>query len=292
MAAAATAKTWRATLNNFTETELDNIRHWDCSRMVVAKEIGESGTPHLQIFVTFGRTYRLSALKKLLPRAHWEQSMTADWNYEHKGDSEIVHRVDNRKTGKRTDLEKAYEYAHAKRTMREYVVEQKPGLQAIKHYRELYCILEGPRPVGPVDVRWYYGPTGSGKTRSAYDEFPGLYPCATYKWWDGYVDQETILIDDFRPEWCRWEQLLQLLDIYPIRIEFKGGSKWAQWKRIIITAPVRPETMFSGKVAEDLGQLLRRITDIRRFRIGGEGGPGGEGDMQFVQSSFDIVGSN
>lgn len=267
MADSQSHKTWRATLNNPTELEISNLKLWDVRRCVCTREMGEEGTPHLQLYVTFTRSYRLSALKKLLSRAHWEPSITTDWNYELKGDSEVVHLVDNRKQGKRCDIELAYAAAEKKQTTKEYVVEQRPGLQAIKHYRAICDILDEPRAVAPVDVRWYYGPTGSGKTWSAHSEFPGLYTCLTYKWWDGYEAQETILIDDFRPVWCKWEELLRLTDRYPFRVEYKGGSREVKFKRVIITAPTTPEEMFAGYVAEDIGQLIRRIGTRREFAV-------------------------
>lgn len=69
------SKSWCFTLNNWTVEELNTICEWDTSlisRAIFGKEIGESGTPHLQGVVTFRSAKRLSALKRLLPRAHWE----------------------------------------------------------------------------------------------------------------------------------------------------------------------------------------------------------------------------
>lgn len=66
-------RSWCYTLNNYTEDEVEAVRriqnalvHW-CSR-----EVGESGTPHIQGYVRFEKPCRLAALKKILPRAHWE----------------------------------------------------------------------------------------------------------------------------------------------------------------------------------------------------------------------------
>lgn len=74
------SKTWCFTLNNWTQPELDSIMNWDntlISRSVFGRETGQSGTHHLQGYVTFRSSQRLSSLKKLLPRAHWEISRCA-----------------------------------------------------------------------------------------------------------------------------------------------------------------------------------------------------------------------
>lgn len=64
------AKCWCFTLNNPTEDEwLDEDL---CTYMIVGNEVGEEGTPHFQGYCMFKKRYQLSALKKLLPRAHWE----------------------------------------------------------------------------------------------------------------------------------------------------------------------------------------------------------------------------
>lgn len=38
-------------------------------------------------------------------------------------------------------------------------------------------------------------------------------------------------------------------------------------KDIVITAPHRPEIMWAGRTAEDLGQLMRRIEVVRLFGL-------------------------
>lgn len=71
------AKNWCFTLNNYTseEVELVNALYPDhVGYLVYGIEVGESGTPHLQGYVQLLKKSRISVPKKLIPRAHWEQS--------------------------------------------------------------------------------------------------------------------------------------------------------------------------------------------------------------------------
>lgn len=107
------AKTWDLTINNYDDKIVDMLRLWEpeVTRMVVAKEVGEEGTPHLQIKVTFKMTRRFAAIKKLAGKAHIEESLvTLDFLYCLKldtGTENIAINVDNRKQGGRTDLAEA-----------------------------------------------------------------------------------------------------------------------------------------------------------------------------------------
>lgn len=97
----ATHKTWVYTLNNFTLNELDNLKMLDVQTHYASVERGTSGTRHLQGSITFKRAYRLSQLKKLFDRAHWEPAKTCDpQNYVLKSDSHVVLKVNKKKSQK------------------------------------------------------------------------------------------------------------------------------------------------------------------------------------------------
>lgn len=118
----------------------------------------------------------------------------------------------------------------------------------------------GPRETPPV-VYWLHGPTGCGKTRWAIEHYPNAWmSMGNLKWWDGYVAQTEIIIDDFRGDFCTFHYLLRVLDRYPMRVEIKGGSRELRATTIIITSCHKPENVYNTR--EDVGQLLRRITHI------------------------------
>lgn len=65
------AKRWCFTLNNPLEDEHLDEGVFDYA--IIGEETGSEGTRHFQGFVIFKKAQRLSSLKKLLARAHWEK---------------------------------------------------------------------------------------------------------------------------------------------------------------------------------------------------------------------------
>lgn len=123
--------------------------------------------------------------------------------------------------------------------------------------------LEPQRDWAP-EVYWFYGPTGSGKTRKAFElcEDPWISDQGL-RWWDGYDGHEDVIIDDFRKDFCKFHELLRILDRYPYRVEVRGGSRQLLARRIFITSLYSPEETYHMR--EDIGALTRRITEVRRF---------------------------
>lgn len=73
------AKSWCYTLNNPSvaeRTDVAELFNDPLNRIVYhvfGREQGESGTPHLQGFILFSQEFRLTQVRNLIPRAHWEK---------------------------------------------------------------------------------------------------------------------------------------------------------------------------------------------------------------------------
>lgn len=76
-------------------------------------------------------------------------------------------------------------------------------------------------------------------------------------------------MDDYRPNMCHFNHLLQILDRYPMKVEMKGSTMELSATSFIITCSQRPEVIWHGKTEEDVTQLIRRITEIKEFHRDG-----------------------
>ena len=132
---------------------------------------------------------------------------------------------------------------------------------------ELYLKYLEPKRDWLTKIRWFYGPSGTGKSRTAREIFKDRDYYTTMrngKWWEGYDGHENIIIDDIREHSYKYEDMLAMLDRYEFRVECKGGSRQLLAKEIIITCPKHPEELFAFS-GEDNTQLIRRIHEIREF---------------------------
>jgi hypothetical protein len=117
-------------------------------------------------------------------------------------------------------------------------------------------------------VYWYYGATGTGKSRLAFACYPDAYvKMGANKWWDGYESNHCTVIDDYRTGLCPFNELLRLFDRYSHRVEAKGCSMQFNSTVLIVTAPKSPADMWIGRELEDMRQLTRRIDYIRNFTL-------------------------
>jgi hypothetical protein len=254
------SKTWTFTLNNYDEKDEQLFKDLEKNYLVYGREVGESGTPHLQGFIIFKRSYRLTQLKKISPKCHWEKALAKDaGNYCMKDKDYYVE--DNRR--KTSHAYKEVMEMAKKRKFRE-IMDEHPALYM--RYRNTIRRIEDDYSEGtrsPPVVFWLYGGTGTGKTRFATE----LNSNSTWmssdnlKWFDGYNGQECAVIDDFRAASCSYNFLLRLLDRYPLRVQTKGGFTWWTPKYIVITTYGPPSTIYRRlDEADHLNQLHRRIT--------------------------------
>jgi len=118
------------------------------------------------------------------------------------------------------------------------------------------------------DVYWYWGATGTGKSRACHEQYPDAFWYTEYgsgQWWDGYRGQSAVILDDIRPESFQYRFLLRLFDRYPLRVGIKGSTIPFTSNVIVVTAPKPPEEFFENYINEDIGQLTRRLKEVKQF---------------------------
>lgn len=263
------------TLNNYTPEELEKfsapIEH--VKYLCFGKEVGENGTPHLQGYVEFDRSVRIPQAKRFLQcdRVHLEiRRGTADEAIAYcKKDGDFVEVGERARQGSRSDVRAALEAARQEKTFLA-AVEVCPALM---RYTRAYQLVrfELDRELAMVDreveVSVFWGSTGTGKTRRAMEgDRSDIYKLdvAGTVWFDGYVNQRTLVIDDFSG-WISCTHLLNILDRYPLRLPVKGSFVYAHWTKVIITSNKPWFEWYNNISPEHKDALERRLNVIEHF---------------------------
>jgi len=234
----AKSKRWCFTLNN---PQLGEGVDTDLvTYMIVGDETGDEGTRHFQGYAEFKTEQRLGALKKLLPRAHWEKSKGNPWsnflycskdgNFMEHGDRPKEPRASTRKS--KADAENEdYSEALLQPTVREGIdvvkrkrprdyclhgesIERNLKKSKIQHHQSLYKIDQfshEPMQLDKPVLLW--GGSGFGKTQFAISHFTNpLLVRHIDKLKTLNPDHDGIVFDDMAfKHWPR-EAIIHLLD--------------------------------------------------------------------------------
>lgn len=262
------SRNWCFTINNFTDEEIIICDEIECTYIIYGDEIGDSGTPHLQGYLEFKDAKSLTSVRKLLGgRAHLETRrgspiQASDYC---KKQGNFFERGTMSNQGKRNDLEEIANLVKDEGI--KGIIEKRPDA-FIKYGRNIERLAEHlyvPRTIKPKVV-WLWGTTGSGKTKKATSSSDNYYIWNGTKWWNGYTQQNTVILDDY--SWDKSEQafryLLRLLDGYSIQVETKGGMVYFNSPVIYITCEFPPHDIFPK--GNTLNQVLRRIDEIEHLR--------------------------
>ncbi len=149
---------------------------------------------------------------------------------------------------------------------------------AVQYHSGLQKLIQATNPMPSwrdVSVFYLWGPPGTGKTRHVFDEHgaDNVYKKIDGQWWDGYEDQDVVLLDDFYSEGNRGDitlaYLLQLLDGHPIRVNVRGSTRVARWTKVYITANLPFETLYPNQPRSKRAALLRRCPEKHHIYFGG-----------------------
>lgn len=119
-----------------------------------------------------------------------------------------------------------------------------------------------------VEVVVVWGPPGTGKTRFVYDTYGydstySLNVGTGKTWWNGYVGQKTVVVDDFAGG-LSYRFLLNLTDRYPLQVETKGGMVFLECTRVIFTSNLHWSDWYQRdeQARRDIRALQRRISKV------------------------------
>ncbi len=298
--------TWCFTINNPTEedastesilrgthgsvrSENDPTSAKDCKAKyaIWQFETGKEGTLHIQGYVEWNRRHTLEHVRRLFGgRAHWEirrgpANKARDYCKKLEGQVagpwEIGDWEERNEQGKRTDLieikRKLDEGASIK------IIADEHFTSFIRYHKgfEIYQDLKQQKRDAKSHVTVVVGQTGLGKSTWLSKQAPEAYWVSPPKgaegiWWDGYQGEKDVIFDDFS-DWVPYRTLLRWMDSFPLRVQFKGGSKEFAPERIWFSSNKHPRNWFE---TEDYEPLARRIDVLYEFRGRGWGLSGAE----------------
>lgn len=301
---AARVRTWCLTLNNPTEEEeqalLSSLHGPSVVRAVVAREVGESGTPHLQGYVQLKSGKTMTAFKRWAgcERYHLEEAIAGlrAWNYCLKGEQskeewekqhedgpnwgrnlDLLTRVGDAPTADPHDSwGQALQMLENGQTVLD-VLRRFPGfVRNIGALERTAYALDAAEEGAWRDLTVTYlsGPSGCGKTRlvmekhgygEVYRVRKGGNP------WDGYTGQDVVLFDEFRNDF-RAADMLEWLDGYPVSLPARYTDKAARFTTVYIVSNWHLHEQYRNLQDGDRETwlaLLRRIHTVQHMEADG-----------------------
>ncbi len=282
------SKHWCFTINNPTDDDkLTAEQREEIEYLIVNREVGEEGTPHWQGYVVFLNRKRLTTVKKFFPRAHLEikrgtvaeaihysMKPVPGCDCDHCETARPLHEADWRELGTRPTTASA----SRKKNWNKLITLAKRGdFDAIEEefpsdYWRSYHLMKKIRqdhPDKPEDLKkldnyWIVAPTGHGKSRYARERWPEFYDKSKNKWWIGYQDEPTILIDDIDRDQCKYlySYMKRWADLYSFPMEEKGSGRQIRPERIVVTSQYSIDYAFADVDNETVEALERRFKTI------------------------------
>lgn len=263
------------TLHDYNDDDIKNINnlYYDnklniCNYIIYGKETcPDTGRLHLQGYIQCNKQYRYSEIKSrfLNNRVHIEDAK-GDWlqNYTYcTKDNEFTEIGKVKNPGKRNDISTLKELVKKNYSMNE-LLDYTKSYQHIRILEKLFQYKQLSGNYLMKNVYYVYGKSGSGKTSYVYSQINKdnfWRNNNNLLWFDGYDNQQDIIIDEFRENFCEFSFLLQLLDNYEIKVPIKGGFVIWKPRNIYITSTKAPWELYASQ-DEDMFQLYRRITKL------------------------------
>lgn len=254
-------------MNNYPDTSMvDGVV---CKYIIYGKEVGESGTPHLQGFVSFKDAKTMSAAIKTLPGCHLEIAKTIHEAIEYcKKEGDFTERGVAPMTQKQKG--DSNQWAEIYKAAETGDIESIDPEIRFKYARTIDYIHDRankrakPESMSELQNEWHYGPSGTGKSRTVRERYPDAYIKMNNKWWDGYQNEEVVIMEDFNLEQAKHlaHHIKLWADHYPFRAESKGSGMVIRPKKFIVTSNYSIQEAFGEDRTGSLEPIERRFNVI------------------------------
>lgn len=227
------------------------------------REIGEGGFDHWQVLVLVKPKKSLRQMKDVEGTAHWELTRSER--------AEVyVWKDASRVPGTQFELGTKPFKRNSKRDWEEVwnkcttgdMDGIEPGIK-IMHWHALQSIRNAnilPIRRPEVNVDYYYGGTGTGKSHAADTKYPDAYwKISSNKWWDGYKGEDTVIIDELSTECISIAKMLTWFDKYKCSVEVKGGTIGLIATKFIITSNLSLDELLVNEKDVHKAAFKRRV---------------------------------
>ena len=124
--------------------------------------------------------------------------------------------------------------------------------------------------IRPIRVEIHWGKTGTGKTyhcihrAPSYDEVYFLSQKGPKKlWFDGYMGESVLIIDEYTPNDIAMSDLLTITDKYKRQFPVKGGFIYGAWSLVLFTSNWAPSEWFT--LQPNVDAFTRRISLVKEY---------------------------
>jgi len=282
------SRAWVFTVNNYTEEYINGLNvllqsSKNITHLIVGKETGENGTPHLQGYIRFSSPLPLNCVSRKIPGAYLDIANAHPYkNYVYcskQGDVVIdFGDFSNTQQKNGNKLREVYEsmWEDIKEGKQEtYIGDTYPQFY-FKHLnsirsaiiRNQVCLPPWSGDLTSKNL-WIHGPTGCGKSRWAHNQVPNEYIFFKNKnkWWDGYDSSrhKIVLIEDFLTDGKLLENYMKIwADRYSFQAEVKGGTILVHPSQyiLLVTSNHSIHKTFAFCSPLDVDAIYRRFNEI------------------------------
>lgn len=226
-----------------------------------------TGREHKQGYVYFKRDVSLNVAQKALTNYKMNMRICRGDELQNRNycskDGKVEEYGERPRAGARNDIHSTNDYLEQGLPLKD-IIAKSTSYQAARMAELKYKYLEKKRVLEELEVIWIYGGTARERKKTAFCIDEDAFTPISDKWWEGYDGEETVLITEWDNKYCTQKRLEQLTDIFPFRVETKGGSRQVQYTRIVFTSKNYPSV--DNEIQE---RLDIRCIDEQRAEVEG-----------------------
>lgn len=278
--------------HNRIKEEISKIK--PCIYYIMGDEIGgKDGTYHTHLYMAFKNPVRFSTLKNRFPPSHIEKAYGTHksnieyirkegrWKNTDKGATPVENTIEEwgncppDSNGRDVSLAILYELikdGYSNFEILEKCSDYLFDTDKIDRVRLILKQEEYQEQIRPLEVTYVYGKTGTGKTSGIYNEYgyKNVFRITDYNHsFDTYRGEDVMVLDEFYSSNMRMSDILNYLDIYPLKLPARYSDKIACYTKVFICSNIPLEQQYRNiqeEAPETWKAFLRRIHTVKYYK--------------------------